>query len=65
MTTFKMLFVAGSLTLGWLGVAGVCFSSIATVPANLAKLSQPRLAPAAPAMSVASARGPSSTTATP
>jgi hypothetical protein len=50
MATYKMVFVAAALTLGWMGVAAVTFSSIATVPQSLATIShqKPARAPEAP-----------------
>ena len=71
MSSYKMLYVASALVLGWVGVAAVCFSSIATVPGNLAIISHQRTAPApapqlqAPAMSVASGEKAAPSTATP
>ena len=46
MTMNKVLVLAVVLALGWAFVAAACISSIATVPASLARISKPPTAPA-------------------
>jgi uncharacterized membrane protein YccF (DUF307 family) len=70
MASMKMLLAAAVLTLAWIGVAAVCFASIATVPASLATISHQRpaavpAAPVLPSASVATADHTPASTATP
>jgi hypothetical protein len=49
MASIKMVVGALALVGVWLGVAAVCFTSIATVPANLVAIDHGRSPPRAPA----------------
>lgn len=48
MGTYKMLYVAAALVVGWMGVAAICFANLATVPGNLAVISHQKPAKAVP-----------------
>jgi hypothetical protein len=50
MSSIKMLLAAMALTMVWGAAAAWCFSSIATVPENLAVISHQRAAPVAPVL---------------